>query len=150
MKQITTWFGTLEQHMAGGNMEEAPVLLSSQLVQKQGCSQYRCPLWFEERCGTFLWVSKGSLPPLYNHNIIMPTTSIDLFAALPLEQPNVSSGRALAKTDMMTPIRLHWYSKHTMDLCGVGYSLGLIWLMVTLGNLSSCSAVPEVPQCQAN
>lgn len=102
MKQIMAWFGTLEQHTAGGNKGEALILFSSQLVQKQGCSQSHQPLCFllsffsREKCakrrGTSLQITFSlgftRLSPVYNHNIIMPTTSIDLLTALLLEQPN--------------------------------------------------------------
>lgn len=102
MKQIMGWFGTLEQHTAGGNKGEALILFSSQLVQKQGCSQSHWPLcillsflsWRKcaKKCSTSLQITflrfHKALSPVYNHNIIIPTTCIDLFTALSLEQPN--------------------------------------------------------------
>ncbi len=62
----------------------------------------------------------------------------------------VSLGEALAKRDMMTPIRLHtdiqihngcmWRGQQSQTYLAYGEA----------GNLSSCRTVPEVPQCHAN
>lgn len=119
MKQIMVWFGTLEQHTAGGNKEggsnfalepagpEAelqPGVLTTLLPTELFPATETVP-----RGVVPLFKVPSSLLPVYYCNIIMCVTSIDLLH-FHWSSQTVSSGKALANRDMMTPIRLHWYS----------------------------------------
>ena len=136
MKQIMAWFGTLEQHTAGGNkgggsnsaLEPAGPEAGLQPISLTAL--FPTELFFQpEELRQEVWCLSSNhlslgftrLSPVYNHNIIIPTTSIDLFTVHFHWSGQMSSlGEALAKTDMMTPIRLYWYSKYTkvlMRLC---------------------------------
>lgn len=125
MKQIMAWFGTLEQHTAGGNkgggsnsaLEPAgptarlqPISLTALFPTELFLLKELC----QEEChlsSNHLSLGFTRLSPVYNRNIIMPTTTIDLLTVhFHWSSQMVSLGKALAKTDMMTPIRLHWYS----------------------------------------
>lgn len=124
MKQIMAWFGTLEQRTAGGNKGGDSNSALKPAGPEAGLQPISLTALFptellqlEELCQEVWRLSSNHLSAGftrlsgYNRNIIMPTTSIDLFTAhFHWSGQMVSSGEALAKRDMITPIRLHWYS----------------------------------------
>lgn len=158
MKQIMAWFGTLEQHTAGGNKGGGSNSALQPAGPKAGLQPSSLTALFptelfqqKELCQEVWHLSSNhlslslSLSPVYNRNIIMPTTSIDLFTAhFHWSSQIVSLGEALAKRDMMTPIRLHWYSNtqwiyvvwaHVLGLFSWSWSL-VIYLVVALSQKS--------------
>lgn len=154
MKQIMAWFGTLEQHTAGGNkgggsnsaLEPAgptvclqPISLTALFPTELFLLKELC----QEAChlsSNHLSLGFTRLSPVYNRNIIMPTTSIDLFTVhFHWSSQMVSLGEALAKRDMITPIRLHWYSNTQWIMwCGLlsqAYlAYGEAWEFIQLWN----------------
>lgn len=142
MKQIMAWFGTLEQHTAGGNKGGGSNFVLEPAGPKAGLQPIPLTAPFptelfqlKEPCQEVWHLSSNHLSPgftrlspVYNRNIIMPTTSIDLFTVhFHWSSQMVSLSEALAKRDMMTPIRLHWHSN--TQWIYVGCSLKLIWLI---------------------